>query len=371
MKVCHITVAHEYNDIRIFHKECRSLFKNGYDVSIVAPNTLDTVMDGIKIYGVKVNGNPLIRLFFGAGKIYKRALQLDADIYHFHDIEMYTYGVKLKKKGKKVIFDSHEDWLGYTMDIEWLPYFIKKIMVHSIRNLYKKYMKCFDAVITVSPHIIDILKQFTSKLYMITNYPIIDKNNIVRFTYDEYCKRNQQICYAGTVYKFGSQNIIIKSIQDISNINYTIIGAIDDEYKKTLVELDKNNKVNFVGRVPRKDVDNFYFNSLFGIVLFDYLPICGGKTGTMGNNKIFEYMQMGLPIVCTDSDCWKKMIVDKYNCGICVSPHNIDDVKGAIEYLLNNKEQAYKMGQNGLNAVYKEFNWNTQEEILLQIYSQM
>ena len=43
----------------------------------------------------------------------------------------------------------------------------------------------------------------------------------------------------------------------------------------------------------------------------------GYKKGTLGNNKIFEYMYYGLPIICTDFDLWKE-IIDKYKCGIYV-----------------------------------------------------
>ena len=37
IKVCHMTSAHDGEDIRIFHKECMSLARAGYDVYLVQP----------------------------------------------------------------------------------------------------------------------------------------------------------------------------------------------------------------------------------------------------------------------------------------------------------------------------------------------
>ena len=49
-KVCHITSAHSRYDVRILHKQCKSLIKGGYDVTLIVNDDKDDeVIDGVKI----------------------------------------------------------------------------------------------------------------------------------------------------------------------------------------------------------------------------------------------------------------------------------------------------------------------------------
>ena len=110
-KVCHMTSVHPPEDVRIFHKECVSLAEAGYEVYLVERGE-SCEKNGVHIIGLgDLPKNRLKRMTEGAKKVYEKALELDCDIYHFHDPELLPYGLKLKKKGKKVIFDSHENTL--------------------------------------------------------------------------------------------------------------------------------------------------------------------------------------------------------------------------------------------------------------------
>lgn len=373
INVCHFTVAHQVTDTRIFEKECKSLVKNGYNVSFIVPNEKDRVLDGIHILGVPMNTNPIIRIFSGVRKVYKKALELDSDIYHFHDIELFWVGLKLKKKGKIVIFDSHEDWVSYIKEIQWMPKVLRNLTSKYLTRSYKLNLDKFDKIITVSPHIVDNLKNYTQngKVEMITNYPIIKKEGYDFISLDDYSRRGNKLCYAGTVYDNSNQDSILKAIENVEDITYVIVGVLKDSYKAFLSDIKGWNKVEFIDQVSKKELDVIYNSVTYGIVLFDYSLNCGGRKGTMGNNKIFEYMLAGLPVLCTDFDCWKDLIVDKYNCGICIPPNNVENIQEAICYLINNKEEAYKMGLNGRNAVMNEFNWSTQEEKLVKIYKNL
>src|SRR5574344_924464 len=122
IRVCHFTSAHRATDVRIFKKECVSLVHNGYDVYLVAPNAESAVVEGIHVVGVPLKKRGRIeRFIFTSNAVYKKALSLDADIYHFHDPDLIPYGVKLAKHGKHVIYDSHEDYGQLMLAKKYIP----------------------------------------------------------------------------------------------------------------------------------------------------------------------------------------------------------------------------------------------------------
>ena len=108
-KVCHITTVHQIFDTRIFYKECKSLANAGYDVNLIVQHDKDEIINGIKIIALPKAKNRKERILKFRDLALQKAVELDADIYHFHDPELIPVGLKLKKLGKKVIYDVHED----------------------------------------------------------------------------------------------------------------------------------------------------------------------------------------------------------------------------------------------------------------------
>ena len=177
----------------------------------------------------------------------------------------------------------------------------------------------------------------------------------------DYKNRKNIICYTGTVYKFSNQENIVRAINNIKiPVEYKIVGHIEKNLLEHLLKIsNKKNCPDFQGRLNQERLRIFYFNASIGIVIYDYVDFLGSKLGSYGTNKLFEYMEVGLPVICTDFLLWEN-VLKKYNCGICVSPRDTEGIYNAILFLLKNKETAFRMGLNGRKAIEKNFNWSSQ-----------
>lgn len=361
IKVCHVTSAHNRYDVRIFEKECTSLAKKGYDVTlIVNDNYDDETIGNVKIISTNYKyKNRIDRIFNSQKYILKKAIEVDADVYHLHDPELLIIGNKLKKTGKKVIFDSHEDVPAQIIDKQWIPQLLRSI-ISEIYGVYeKRSVKGYDAVISVTPHILERFEKINSNSIMITNYPIANKIQVRK---DNYVNK---ICFAGGISEQWNHDKIINSIENIDGIEYILAGSGTKEYLNLLKSLSGWKKVKYVGKIPHDDVNDIYSESVAGMALNYSNQIKG--TGTLGNTKIFEYMEAGLPVICTNYKLWEK-IIDEYKCGICVNPSNVKEIRTAILFIINNKDKAVKMGQEGRRAIKEKFNWNIEEQKLLELY---
>lgn len=215
MKICHLTSAHPQEDIRIFHKECVSLAEAGYDVyQISCGETYDK--KGVHLIGIgSQQEGRFNRMIKSAKAVYHAALKLDADVYHFHDPELLPYGKKLKKQGKKVIFDSHEDVSAQIMDKGWIPKPIRKIVSKLYWSYETRIVRQLDAVVAATPHIAESFKGRCSKVVIVNNYPRLDD---IEFHDTPFEERERIICYAGGINEIRGEKIMIEAMKDVDGV---------------------------------------------------------------------------------------------------------------------------------------------------------
>lgn len=366
IRVCHMTSAHDSNDVRIFQKECVSLASAGYMVYLVAQGK-SYVKDGVHIVGIGKQPKSRLKRMAGTARlVYKYAVELDAHIYHIHDPELLPYALKLKKIGKKVIYDVHEDYPLDIMIKQWIPKWFRHISSYIFEKYEMRIASNLDAIISVTPQIIDRFKKVNSNTILITNYPIIDEHCNSEYSSGN---RKRQICFAGTISHSRMHHNIIDAIEQLKDVRYVLAGS-NNGYLENLRKKTGFNKVDYLGRIPYDQVLKMYRNSQVGIVLENYDLSNYQKEGSLGVTKLFEYMMAKLPVICTDFTL-HKAIIDKYECGICINPNNINEIADAINYLIENQDIATKMGENGIKAVVEKYNWNVEEVKLLELYQKL
>ncbi|MGB0933333.1 MAG: glycosyltransferase family 4 protein [Lishizhenia sp.] len=365
MRVCHITSVHNQYDSRILYKECKSIADVNHEVTFLVINGKTELLEGVNIIGVPFVSSGRINRILNAGKtLLNTALNIDADIYHLHDPELLRIAVKLKRKsGAKVIYDSHEDLPKQVLDKHWIPKFMRKKVSYFVNKYELSIAKKIDGIVSVTDKICNRFKVANPNVVLVANYPIIKE-------FDKYKKKiNKQpnsICYIGGI---SEERGIKELVQALPNTNAKLLLAgnfFTQELEKQVKAMDGWKQVEYFGVVNREKIVEILQLSQLGIVALhptesykESLPI-----------KMFEYMLASIPFVASNFKFWEDIIF-KSNCGLTVDPLNIEEIASNINQLLNNKEKAIQLGENGRKAIEEKYSWDSQAENLLGLYDSL
>ena len=364
IKVCHFTSVHPVNDTRIFIKECSSLAKAGYETFLVATGCSDHIKNGVRIKGVPaVNGGRIKRFTLTAWRIYQKASAINADIYHFHDPELLPYGLLLKRKGKKVIYDVHEDVPEDILTKDWIPKLLRRLVSVSVKLFENWAAQHMRYIITATPFIRDRFLHLNYNPVNVNNYPILNELFLPR---TEWSNKLKVVCYVGTISK---ERGIFEMIEAVSHSGTTLLLAGEFsplQQCEVVRKMTGWSNVKKLGMVSREKITKIFSESIAGLVLFHPGP---NHTNAQPN-KMFEYMSASLPIIASNFTLWKE-IVEGNNCGICVDPLNPKEIAKAIQWIIDHPDDAKLMGENGRKAVKEKYNWEIEGKKLLAIYKDL
>lgn len=346
------------------YRQASSLIDAGFEVyNVVSDIKDDEYENGVKIVssGYKAK-NYVQRLINAPWKLYKKLLQIDADIYHTVHVDQLLLCWLLKQNGKKVIVELQED---HPYSLYWksrAPKWIISILVYFMRLWMTFVLKRVDAILTITPDIVSYLEEWgisKEKIHLQGNFPIINKD--YKLTKEDYLNRENSILYFGLIYSYSKQEVFLKALSEVKDVKYLVAGKFMgneiNTYKPYITNLPEWKNVEFINGFKHEELRTYIGKSTISNVLRDFSVYPREKKGSLGIIKIFESMEAALPIICSDMPTYRE-IMDKYRCGILVDPLNIEQIKDAIEYLITHKEEAWEMGQRGRQAVIEEYSWD-------------
>lgn len=365
-RICFLTSVHHAFDIRMFHKEAKTLKKAGYDVTLVAQHDKEEDVDGIRIVPLSKPKNRFVRMTRTVWAVYRKALKIDADIYHLNDPELIPVGLLLKLFGKKIIYDMHENLPKQIKNKHWINSYCRDIISVSVH--WAERFLLFDIPIIfaeISYHK-DYLwvKNYTT----ILNMPLIYQLRAIK---KEFPKSEKLVIgYIGGLSEERGSLTTIEMLRILKGRGveprFECIGAADKPHEKKLLKLCEEYKLNnvvFHWQMPAHSGWSIIAQCCIGLAVLHPIPNYIESYPT----KMFEYMALGLPVIASDFPLWRE-IVEGAGCGLLVNPLNPAKIADAVIYLLENPEEAEEMGKNGRRAVYEKYNWEMEEKKLLEFY---
>lgn len=406
LKICMIVKNQLWNDARV-KKEARTLAGAGHTVTIIslpepgAPERED--WDGIRIVRVprsgrlkesvrrvldsaerkrgftgRIRGNPvkqalgnLFHSILYQRRLLREALATKADVFHAHDLDtLAVCATAAVIRGAKLVYDSHELWLGSTRHLEETGWLFRTLE----RAAEKLIAPRAHAVISVTAGREEVMKGMYRglKSWLVPNYPPVippgRRDPDIRALLGARSEKCFLFIYQGILCRHrGLEQLIEASaLLGDSPVHIAVVGhdASRGAIEAYAREKGGAGRMTFHPPVPSEELHRYTASADGGLLLFQ--GSCPNHILSQPN-KLFEYMMASLPILACDLPEITS-VISRHSCGIttdAASPEAI--ARGMIE-MASDPEAAGAMGERGRAAALEHYTWDRSSEILLSLY---
>ncbi|EOG3621197.1 glycosyltransferase family 4 protein [Pseudomonas putida] len=388
------------NDARVL-KEAQTLQRAGHQVTVFALHTPGItapreILPG-EISVVRVGRSPLWKLRKAqsraasaskdsAGPIpylspSKRALRVMArlwthtglllsivkfrpDIVHSHDVNtLPTCWLAARISRAQLVYDAHEistSREGYSN--------FRNLVALVERNL----MPRADGTITTTT----ARAKFFARAYGVSRPLVLQNRPRLQTTYKTNRIREQLglekdwpiVLYQGGVQQGRGLERLVRIAADVTHTYFVFIGSgrLDQNLRTLATQLQLEERVHFIPTVSLAELPSYTASADIGVQPIE--NTCFNHY-TTDSNKLFEYVQAGLPIVASDLPEIRK-IMNEYDLGLLVKPGNDEALAAALNKITKDKIARDHHAARASQAA-QVLNWEEQEIMLVKLYNRM
>lgn len=165
------------------------------------------------------------------------------------------------------------------------------------------------------------------------------------------------IGYVGSMKNWHGLPSVLKAINllkdKVPNLRLQLVGDGPEtsNLKKLANEMELNDIVHFIGKVPHNEIPKWVGNMDVAIA-----PFAATVSEYFSPVKLFEYMAMACPIIAARINQTSK-IIEPERTGWLYSPGNHEELAEKLLWMMKNKERIKQIGLTARETALKNYTW--------------
>jgi glycosyltransferase involved in cell wall biosynthesis len=355
-------LSNEYRpDVRV-EKEARALADDGHEVTVLAwdrghKRPMEEVKDGILVNRVRTRrfdskfGLAFNYPFFIIALL-SSSRGRHFDVVHAHDLDTLLAGALISRlRGASLVYDAHEHYAD--MVSQDLPRGVAK----AFDLLERVLIRNADRVVAANQRIAEYLNDWTLRP------PVVVMNCIEPPQGMETRQRSEKmvVFYGGSLEPL---RFIEEAVEAVRGGDGTLLRVAGDGSLRSLVEdaAGSGRNVQYIGYVDHATLLREMAQADAVIAMLDPSNN-NNRIGTP--NRMFEAMAVGTPVLVSKGTLSGE-IVEGAGAGLAIE-WSVSSFQEALQRLADPGLRA-RLGENGKDAVKREYNWGAMRARLLDLY---
>jgi glycosyltransferase involved in cell wall biosynthesis len=369
--VCHLSPIESRRDERAFSRECLPSLRYGLRPRILAPHSSERTFQGVDYVSLPKSRGRIVRILL-APRFLRVALRQQADIYHVHSPELILVGLILKFIfGKKVVYDTREDFPSMMLTKTYLPVRLRKITSRIVASFERLAAYWVDGFITADsgslrPH----AKVGKSRKLVFYNFP-----NLHYFPEPPPVEKQFDLVYRGGLSERAGTFVLLNALRLLKEqgipLRLLMFGYADNQQTEKSIRdlvfgLGIEDLVTLKGVIEHNDMAATLSQACIAVCPLQAIP-------KFLNNipvKVFESWACGLPVIATDLPPIRPFFGNRPY-GLLVKPGDIVGLAEAIRKMAKSAPLIAEYGRQARKAVVERYNSDLEIRKLLLLYEEV